>query len=101
MLPQIIKCIILSICFSNKHNSILFFNFVYVFFRKVIQDMEVWSHVREHDGRFDVTAIATVAETELEPAESVFDCEMTIPGTGYTKRTSRVYYPEGMYIFGK
>lgn len=23
---------------------------------------------------------------------------MTIPGTGYTKRTSRVYYPEGKYF---
>ncbi|XP_044729327.1 nose resistant to fluoxetine protein 6-like [Chrysoperla carnea] len=63
--------------------------------RKPIKDVEVWSRIRDRDGRYDVTALATLPESELEPAESVFDCEMTIPGTGYTKRTSRVYYPEG------
>ena len=46
----------------------------------------------ERDGLFDVTVHKTIDENDLKP-ETVFACDVAIPGTKYSVRRETMYFP--------
>ncbi|GLV44653.1 uncharacterized protein CBL_20564 [Carabus blaptoides fortunei] len=56
--------------------------------------MEVveWTKSRHPNGRYDLSIVVSAPVDELMPGE-IIDCELRIPGTGYVKKKSIIYYP--------
>nr|XP_022909715.1 uncharacterized protein LOC111420896 isoform X1 [Onthophagus taurus] len=52
-----------------------------------------WSTKKHADGKFSLQQTSTIQVNKLEFGSLVF-CEMRIPGTGYIKRQTLLYYPE-------
>ena len=50
--------------------------------------------INPHDDAFDVVVHKTLEHSEL-PAETVFGCEITIPGTEYFVREEAIYHHRG------
>ncbi|KAF2893337.1 hypothetical protein ILUMI_12836 [Ignelater luminosus] len=51
-----------------------------------------WSTSRLRNGRYSVTVVSSAFLNKLNPG-SLIHCELRIPGTGYVKRKSMLYYP--------
>ncbi|KAF5308149.1 hypothetical protein FQR65_LT06329 [Abscondita terminalis] len=62
--------------------------------RNYLQAVE-WSTSRLSTGRYSVTVVTSVLLTKISPG-SLVHCELRIPGTGYVKRKSMLYYPPNM-----
>lgn len=64
--------------------------------RNPLQTLE-WNTSRHPNGRFSVFVVAHALVESLAPG-SLIHCELRIPGTGYVKKRSLLYYPTGELI---
>ncbi|GJQ76183.1 hypothetical protein Trydic_g1926 [Trypoxylus dichotomus] len=51
-----------------------------------------WTTKKHSNGKFSVTVTSTIKSSKLDYGSLIF-CELRIPGTGYVKRESLLYYP--------
>lgn len=51
-----------------------------------------WTKSRHQSGKYDLSIVVSVPLQYLRPGDIV-DCELRIPGTGYVKKKSIIYYP--------
>ncbi|KRT82661.1 Immunoglobulin, partial [Oryctes borbonicus] len=58
-----------------------------------------WTTQKHSNGKFSVAVTSTIKSSKLDYGSLIF-CELRIPGTGYVKRKSLLYYPPGMQCFG-
>lgn len=56
-----------------------------------------WSTSRLANGRYSVTVVSSGFLDKISPG-SLVHCELKIPGTGYVKRKSMLYYPPSKYF---
>lgn len=71
-------------------------NFYILYWRNPLEAVE-WSTSRLNNGRYSVTVITSVLASDLNSG-TLIHCELRIPGTGYMKRKTMLYYPPGMNI---
>ncbi|KAF5272430.1 hypothetical protein FQA39_LY07898 [Lamprigera yunnana] len=57
-----------------------------------------WITSRLSSGSYSITVITTIATDKINPG-SLIHCELRIPGTGYVKRKSLLYYSPSEYFF--
>lgn len=62
-----------------------------ILFRNNLEVVE-WIKSKHQSGRYDISIIASASMVNVTPGD-IFDCEMRIPGTGYVKKKSLIYYP--------
>ena len=68
-------------------------------FNRKPDNVETTTLMVERDGLYDVSVHKMLSESELRP-ETVFECELSIPGTSYVAREETMYFPgKGEIIF--
>ena len=67
-------------------------NLLFVSFVSKQDQVETTTLMVERDGLYDVSVHKMLSESELKP-ETVFECLLTIPGTGYAAREETMYFP--------